>query len=135
MANGHRNLTLSRAPVNVWERSGWSASLATLDRERIVSGASGALLAAYGLRRGGLIGGALAAAGAGIISRAVAGRHDLTRVRAWLDRALELCGVDAARHDRVSDDSDASFPASDAPSWTPTSGVKTKDERARGREG
>ncbi len=134
MADAHRNLTLSRASVNVWERPSWSASLDTLDRERVLCGASGALLAIYGVRRGGWTGRALAAAGAGLVSRAIAGKHDLTRARTVLDRLLDARGWNAAIQDRVMDESDASFPASDAPSWTPTSGVRTRDERARGRE-
>lgn len=133
MANGHRNLTLSRASVNVWEQPGWGASLGTFDRERVICGAWGALLTIYGLRRGGWMGRALAAAGASIMSRAIAGNHDLTRARMWVGRAL--AGWNSSSQDRVTDESDASFPASDAPSWTPTSGVRTRDERARGREG
>lgn len=134
MADAHRNLTLSRASVNVWEQPGWSASLGTLDRERVICGASGALLAIYGVRRGGWAGRALVAAGTGLVSRAIAGKHDLTRARTVLGRLLDARGWNASLPDRVMDESDASFPASDAPSWTPTSGVKTRDERASGRE-
>lgn len=136
MANGHKNLTLSRASVNVWEQPGWISTLKTLDRERVFCGASGALLAIYGMRRGGWLGRALTAAGAGIATRAFNGKHDLTRARSVVGRILDDIGLntDNAR-DQVQNASDDSFPASDSPSWTPTSGVKTQDERARKREG
>lgn len=120
--------------MNVWEQPGWSASLGTFDRERVICGTWGALLTVYGLRRGGWFGRAVAAAGAGIMSRAIAGKHDYTRARTWFARALDVFGWNSGGQDRVMDESDASFPASDAPSWTPTSGVRTRDERARGRE-
>jgi hypothetical protein len=136
MANGHKNLTLSRASVNVWDQPGWMSSLKTLDRERVICGASGALLAIYGMRRGGWLGRALTAAGAGIVGRAVSGRHDLTRARLAAARILDGIGLTTDEsQDRVLNASDESFPASDSPSWTPTSGVKTRDERSRRREG
>lgn len=136
MPTSHKNLTLSRAPVNVWEQPSWTASLASIDRERLICGAWGALLAIYGLRRGGVVGGTLVAVGGSIVARAVTGNQDLTRARSWVERALDVCGWTsrAGRDDRVMDESDASFPASDAPSWTPTAGAKTRDERARERE-
>lgn len=136
MADGHKNLTLSRASVNVWDQPGWMSSLKTLDRERVFCGASGALLAVYGMRRGGWLGRALTAAGASLVGRAMSGKHDLTRARLAAARVLDGIGLttDEAR-DRVMHDSDESFPASDSPSWTPTSGVKTRDERSRRREG
>lgn len=135
MANGHKNLTLSRAAVNVWEQPGWISTLKTLDRERVLCGASGAFLIIYGMKRGGWLGSALTAAGAGIASRAISGRHDLTRARSVVGRILNDIGLNARDgQDRVLDESDASFPASDSPSWTPTSGVRTRDERAQKRE-
>lgn len=134
MANGHKNLTLSRAPVNVWEQPGWGTSLSAVDRERVMCGAWGALLTVYGLRRGGWLGYTLAAAGTGIVARAVAGHHDLARVRTWTTRALAACGCAASDDtDTVVDASEASFPASDAPSWTPMAGIKTQNERVGAR--
>jgi hypothetical protein len=134
MAISHRNLTQSRAPVNVWEQTGSQGWLDSIDRERLVCGAWGGLVALYGIRRGGWFGGALAAAGAGILARAVAGNNDLARTRSFLERALDVCNWWGRSSDRVIDESEMSFPASDAPSWTPTAGVRTRDERSRNRE-
>jgi hypothetical protein len=133
MATSHRNLTPARAPVNVWEQPGWGKALDGIDRDRALCLISSAAVAAYGFRRRGLLGGALAAVGASFAARAIAGHNDMAQARIWLERALDACGW-ASRRDRVEDDSDASFPASDAPSWTPTAGATTRDERARPRD-
>jgi hypothetical protein len=136
MTTSHRNLTPMRAPGNVWEQSSWTdTTLRRLDQERVMCGAWGVLVAAYGLRRGGLFGSALAAAGAGITARALTGHHDMTLTRTWLERALDVCGWKSRTPDRVESESDTSFPASDPPSWTPTAGAKTNDQRTQRREG
>lgn len=123
MAHLSKNLTLQRSSVNVWEQPGWTPDTSPWDRERLFVGVTGAGLALLGLQRRGWLGGLLGAAGAGLVARAFRGRHDLTRARGWADRRLRARGW--RREDAVHDASDESFPASDAPSWTPTAGAKT----------
>ena len=109
--------------MNVWEQPGWTPETSLWDRERLLVGLAGAGLALLGARRRGWVGGLLGPAGASLVARALRGRHDVARVRGWADKRLRARGW--RREDVVSDASAESFPASDAPSWTPTSGAKT----------
>jgi hypothetical protein len=119
MAQASKNLTVSRSQPSVWDRQ--TTSLAVYDRERWLAAAWGSVLTMIGARKGGFAGGLLATIGAVIAVRAAMGRHDITLARHWIDRTLRARGWRAA--DIVDDSLEGSFPASDSPSWTPTSGA------------
>ncbi len=110
--------------MNVWEQPGWSQFTTGWDDERWIAAGGGSVLALVGWKRGGWLGNLLAFAGAGLALRAAQGYHDLTRARLWIDNTLRSRGWRSA--DIVHDASEESFPASDAPSWTPTSGATTR---------
>ena len=124
MADGTMNLTLPRSEKSVWDKPSLSATLKTFDRERWLTAAWGTALTLMGARRRGIAGGALAAVGSVVAARAAMGRRDLCVARRWVNRTLQERGW--REKDIVFQASDESFPASDSPSWTPTSGVGAK---------
>lgn len=114
MADVSKNLTVPRGERSVWEERPhrWSDR----DVERWMTAGGGGALALFGTRLGGLAGGLLAALGGTLAVRAATGHHDLRVARHWAAGRLERRGWIA--RDRVQHASEASFPASDAPSWT-----------------
>jgi hypothetical protein len=123
------NLVTHRAPYSVWNRRGWDG---TTDwaTTRVLVGVGGGALAIEGLRRRGVTGSFFAAIGGSLAWWALTGEGDLSVAERWFHRVLQLAPWN--RPDLVQQASDESFPASDAPSWTPTVGTSLRRSRASG---
>jgi hypothetical protein len=123
------NLSFHRDPISVWDRPGWNGSPERVAVTRWLLGVGGGALALEGLRRRSLTGALLAGAGGSLAWWALASGSDFDARRQRLFQLLERIGW--RQGDRVHDESEQSFPASDAPSFTPTVGTGIRHQRAR----
>ncbi len=115
------NLTTHRAPSSVWARSGWDGTPERLTVSRWLISAGGGALVVQGLRQRNVAGAVLAGVGATLAWWALTGEGDLSEARRWFTSVIERAG--RTRHDPIHAASADSFPASDAPAWTPTVGA------------
>src|SRR5688500_10461417 len=109
------NLSNDRSARNVWDETATTLAdrLQTLDTGRALVVAGSAAIAAMGLRKRGIMGGLLTAAGGFILYRALTGRDDVTPLRAFASEQLRERGWSTATD--VDEATRESFPASDAP--------------------
>ena len=115
------NLETHRVAASVWERPGWDGRREPPAVSRLLIGVGGGALVWQGLRRQNWTGRIMAGIGGSLAWWALTGEGDLSAARHWMKGMIEAAS--GRSEDLVHQASDESFPASDAPSWTPTVGI------------
>jgi hypothetical protein len=115
------NVTLHRAPASVWDRDGWSGPRWTSTAARWLIGGGGLALAVQGMRQKGFARAVMTGVGGTLAWWALTGEGEVPDAHRWLERVSET--LRGSGDDPVHDASADSFPASDAPSFTPTVGT------------
>jgi hypothetical protein len=122
------NLTAHReAGASVWDRRGWDGTT-EYAMTRWLVGVGGGALAIEGIRRRGATGSFFAGLGGTLVWWALTGQGDLSTARRWFADTLEHAPWRST--DQVQEASADSFPASDAPSFTPTVGTGPRPARS-----